>query len=134
MTDEEAIQAVRQAVASCLQAPLEDVTLQSRLVDDLGMDSLDFVDLVFLLEGSFGVELQGSELDNLTRLDPSSDEVMRGDYLALAVVEKAKPWVPALADVPDAELVTPAELFGMVTVESIWTVMKRVVARGGRPA
>ena len=40
---------VCQVIAECVRVDRATVTAQARLVDDLGMDSLDFVDLIFLL-------------------------------------------------------------------------------------
>jgi acyl carrier protein len=126
MNEQEGLGRVLETVASCLEVGLDEVAPDLRLVQDLGMDSLDFVDLVFLLERQFGVVLQGSELDALTRLDPSSPEVMQGDYLTETVLARARPWIPALNDVQDPTRVTPAELFGLVTVRSLWTVLSRM--------
>ena len=126
MNEQEGLRLVMETVASCLEVELADVHADQRLVDDLGLDSLDFVDLIFLLERRFGVVLQGSELDAITRLDPSSPEVMQGDYLTEAVLARARPWIPTLAELEDPTKVTPADLFGQVTVRSLWTVLSRM--------
>ncbi len=124
--NDDGLKLVLETVASCLEVEPDEVAPDDRLVEDLGMDSLDFVDLVFLLERAFDVRLQGSELDALTRLDPGDPEVMQGDYLTGATLARARPWLPALDDVPDPSRVTPAELFGLVTVRSLWTVLHRM--------
>ena len=126
MNDDTDLALVLETVASCLELAPDEVAPDDRLVDDLGMDSLDFVDLVFLLERAFGVRLQGSEIDALTRLDPGNPEVMQGDYLTEATLARARPWIPALADVPDPARVTPSQLFCLVTVRSLWTVLRRM--------
>ena len=56
-TREERMAVIRQIVAERLFHKPEEVTLQSRLIADLGADSLDFVDLQFLIEKRFGIEL-----------------------------------------------------------------------------
>jgi acyl carrier protein len=45
---------VRRLVADVLVVPLEQVTMQSALVADLGAESIDFLDLVFQLEEALG--------------------------------------------------------------------------------
>ena len=111
---------VRQVIAECVRVEIDTVTPEARLVDDLGMDSLDFVDLIFLLEEAFDVVLQGGELDRLTRLDPASEEVMNGDYLSPVLLDRMEPWLRGIASLPDRSQVTPAHLFSLLTVESIW--------------
>ena len=41
---------LRAMLADSLAAPEQTITMQSRLIDDLGADSLDFVDLVFAID------------------------------------------------------------------------------------
>ena len=41
----------------------------SNLVDDLGLDSLDFVDVVVEIEDIFGVKLTGEDFINVTTLE-----------------------------------------------------------------
>ena len=127
MKREEGIEGVRQTLAQCLEIDLEEVAADSRLVEDLGADSLDFVDMIFLLEERFGVELRGGELDALTRLDPGSEDVMQDGKLTESVLVKLRPWLP---DLGEAEAVTPAEVFGMIRVENVWMAIESRVGAG----
>jgi acyl carrier protein len=45
---------VQRIVAEVLVVPLEQVTMESALVADLGAESIDFLDLVFQLEETLG--------------------------------------------------------------------------------
>lgn len=129
MTRDEILDAVRSCVAESLAVPPSDVTLTARLVDDLGADSLDFIDIVFMLEKRLGIKLRESELDFLSRLDFSSPEVMREGFLTAATIERLRPRLPALDTVPDAARVTPAQLFGLVTVETLVRIAATELAR-----
>jgi acyl carrier protein len=53
---------VRAVVAEALDRPLEEVQLHSSLIDDLGAESIDFLDIVFRLENVFGVKLPDEEI------------------------------------------------------------------------
>ncbi len=130
MNRQDGIDIVRETLAECLEADLEEITVESRLVGDLGADSLDFVDLIFLLEERFGVELRGGELDALTRLDPGSADVMQDGHLTEAVLEQLRPWLRQLEGVSE---VSPGQVFGMITVESIWLAIERVVSNKPNP-
>ena len=83
MTRDELVTAVRALLADRLALKVERVTLRSRLIDDLGADSLDFIDMVFTLEKKFGIKIREEEFDFLSRLDFSSPEVMRDGFLTV---------------------------------------------------
>lgn len=119
---------VRRCVAESLAVPQTDVALDSRLVDDLGADSLDFVDIVFMLDRELDIRVRETEFNFLTRLDFSSPDVMRGAHLTEAVVTRLAEWLPAMRTVPDRSKVTPRELFSMITIESICIVCQRALA------
>lgn len=106
----------------------DQVQLHSRLVDDLGADSLDFVDIVFQLERELDVRVRGSEFEWLTRLDFTSAAVMQEGFLTDAVIERLSGWLPALATVHDRKKVTPRMLFSLISVEAMCLVAERQLA------
>ncbi len=113
---------VRACVAESLAIEAERITPHSRLVDDLGANSLDFIDIVFMLERELGIRVRDTELNFLTRLDFSSPEVMKEGFLTRPVVDRLAEWLPALSAVPDRDQVNPRQLFSLITVESICIV------------
>ena len=116
---------LRAMLADSLAAPEQTITMQSRLIDDLGADSLDFVDLVFAIESEFGVKIREADFNFLGRLDFSSPEVMREGFLTTATIDRLTPLLPGLADVPDKARVTPGDLFSLMTVESLCIMIER---------
>lgn len=116
---------LRSMIADSLAVPESDVTLQSRLIDDLGADSLDFVDLVFAIEKEFGTKIREADFNFLARLDFSSPAVMRDGFLTRETIERLLPLLPGLAGVPDQGRVTPGELFSLMTVESLCIMIER---------
>jgi len=116
---------VRALIADSLALQESGITPQSRLIDDLGADSLDFVDLTFAIEKAFGVKLREAELNFLTRLDFSSPAVMQGGYLTRDTIASIRPLLPALDRAPDPDRVTPGELFSLLTVETLCLMIQR---------
>lgn len=113
---EELFETVRKCVCTSLAVTPEEVRPETRIVDDLGADSLDFVDIVFLLEEETGVAARTTELGFLTKLDFSSPEVMRDGVIEPKLVERLSPWVPGLGE---EARITPRVLFSHLTVEAL---------------
>lgn len=68
-TDDVILDRIQEIVAETLRLPRERVTPESRLRDDLGAESLDFVDVEFKLEMEFGVEFyHDSVMEKLAEL------------------------------------------------------------------
>ena len=53
---------IRSAIALQLNVPEENITLDTRFVEDLKADSLDLVELVMDLEDRYGVEIPDEQL------------------------------------------------------------------------
>ena len=57
-----------QIIAKQLGIEKEDVTAQANVVDDLGADSLDVVELVMALEEEFDVEIPDQEAEKIVNV------------------------------------------------------------------
>src|SRR6186713_3626370 len=62
VTKDEVYKKVQTALVDALGVDEEEVTPQATMVGDLGAESIDFLDIVFRLEKSFGIEIPRSEL------------------------------------------------------------------------
>jgi acyl carrier protein len=61
MTDSELIEAVNEVFAESFEIPREKLTPQAQIFADLGLDSLDVVDLVAAIQKRFGVQVRDDE-------------------------------------------------------------------------
>ena len=52
-------------LAEQLDAEEDTITMETSLVDDLGADSLDVVDLVMTLEDEFDMEIPDEDIENV---------------------------------------------------------------------
>ena len=61
-TREQIFQGVRDCLINALGVSESQVTLESSLVKDLGAESIDFLDVVFRLEKTFGIKIPRGDL------------------------------------------------------------------------
>lgn len=62
MTQDEVFGKVQGVLEDALGVDEEEVTTDARLVEDLGAESIDFLDIVFRLEKAFDIKIDQSEL------------------------------------------------------------------------
>ena len=97
MTEQEVFQKLLPHIREVTGAPAERIRMDSLLMDDLGAESLDLLDLSFLIEEAFGVTIAGDEFERQARAR-MPDLVYERDGILTdeAVVElrKALPEVP----------------------------------------
>lgn len=56
---------VAKIIAEKLERNVESISLETSFVDDLGVDSLDMVELVMCLEDELGITLEDDQLEGL---------------------------------------------------------------------
>jgi acyl carrier protein len=125
---DERIEFLRKCVAERLFLQQDEVKLESRLIDDLGADSLDFIDLLFQLESRFGVAFQQDEFIDFTfrKLTPEG-------FLMLEAVEQLSAWLPDLKDVDDPQQVTVWQLLSLIKVETLLEMVERKLDQPTKP-
>ena len=69
------LEKVQAMLAEALNLPLEKVTPDAKIVDDLGADSLDVVELLSQLEDEYGVQIPDDEVENLATVADVANEI-----------------------------------------------------------
>ncbi len=57
---------IRALLSEQLDLDEDDITMDSKLADDLGADSLDVVDLIMAIEDEFEVEILDEDIENVS--------------------------------------------------------------------
>ena len=59
------LEKIQAMLAEALNLPLEKVTPDAKIIDDLGADSLDVVELLSSLEDEYGIVIPDEEVEKL---------------------------------------------------------------------
>lgn len=110
-------------LADCMALNLEVITRDSRLFDDLNLDSLDFLDVIFSLESEFDIELRDAELDKFMRGELIDPESLDNGLLSPGDIERLAAFLPALGAL--TEPIAPREVASFLTVETLVIVVQR---------
>ena len=104
MTEQEIFDKLVPLVREVTGARQDQVTMQSGLVEDLGAESLDLLDLMFLIEESFAITIEANEFERqaVAQLDGAPYE-QNGFLTEAALVELRK----ALPEIPPDKLSHP---------------------------
>jgi acyl carrier protein len=66
---------VRHFLIEDLEIDEEKITPEARLKEDMGIDSLDFVDIVVIVEKNFGFKINPNEMTGVTTLSQFCDYI-----------------------------------------------------------
>ena len=66
---------VKEIIVEQLGVNADQVTREAKMIEDLGADSLDAVELVMAIEEEFGIEVPDEEAEKLTSVGEITDYV-----------------------------------------------------------
>jgi acyl carrier protein len=118
---------VRRYVADVLAIDPGKVTSDASLIDDLGAESLDFLDLVFQLETEYGVKIPRDGI-RVAAQEGLADGFEQGDILTPAALERLRLLMP---EVPQARLVTGLKAHQIASLFTAETFVRLVAWRLG---
>ena len=88
---------VREIVATSLGCDLDKVRLDSALMEDLGAESLDLLDIVFGIEREFAIEITRGEMERAARGTMSDDEFAPSGVISEAGLARLRELMPEAA-------------------------------------
>jgi acyl carrier protein len=97
MSQPELNDAVREAVAAALGLEEDEVTAEATLMDDLGAESIDLLDILFRIERSTGVKIKASDLgEHIQGGIPDEDFGDEGGSVSEQGLEQLKKVMPQI--------------------------------------
>lgn len=115
---------VKKIIADVLILDEADISLTSRLITDLGAESIDFLDLVFQLEKEFGVKIPRGQLEKNARGALSEDEFEKGGVITEAGMHALKHY---LNEVPADYFKPSMKMNEIPTLFTVETFCKLIV-------
>ena len=108
---------VRAIVAEALAADVSKVRLDSNLMEDLGAESLDFLDIVFKLERAFDIQITRGEMERAARGDMTDEEFAPSGVVSEAGLARLRQLMPEASERIKPGL-RPVQILGLFTVQT----------------
>jgi len=115
---------VREIIADVLVIDEEEISQDSRLIADLGAESIDFLDLVFQLEKEFGIKIPRGQLEKNARGDLAEDEFEKGGVLTVKGMQALKNY---LSEVPESHFKANLKVNEIPMLFTVETFCKLIV-------
>ena len=117
---------IQDIVAEALYCEKEQVTPNANLMSDLGADSIDFLDIVFRLEKSFGIKLPRGDIELRARGDLAEGDFEVHGVLQEKGLERLRLLMP---EVPAEKIMTGLRIRDIATLFSVATFERMVLER-----
>lgn len=115
---------VAATMADALGCDVDQVKLDASLIDDLGAESIDFLDIVFRLERAFKVKIPRGKIVEEARGDLSEAEFDRGGVVSDAGLARLKSF---LNEVPADRFQSPMKVAAIPHLFTTETFCKTVI-------
>lgn len=130
MQESEVFARVRDCFVEALGVEPEEVQLGAKVIDDLGAESLDLLDIVYRLERAFDIKIPRGNIENQARQTTPGEYEVDGvlTALALARLQAVMPEVPAADFRPGLTVKDIPRLFVVATFHNL--VLKLLQEKG----
>lgn len=116
---------VAEIIADVLVVEESEVALNKRLIDDLGAESIDFLDLIFQLEKSFDVKIPRGQVEKQARGNLTEEEFEQGGVLTDKGLEALQAY---LSEIPAEDFKAGLKVNEIPTLFTVETICKLVVS------
>jgi acyl carrier protein len=96
--EKDVVQTVREVIAEALARDVSEIQPEHNLMEDLGAESLDFLDIVFKLERAFGIQITRGEMERAARGDMTDEEFAPAGVISEAGLARLRELMPEAAE------------------------------------
>ena len=126
---------VRQLVGQTLARDPAAIDPAARLIDDLGAESLDLLELVFRIERSYDIQITRGEMERAARGDMSDEDFAPGGVISPAGLDRLRALMPEV-EVHIQPGLRPFQIMGLFSVRTFARIVAAKLAEktwGGPP-
>ena len=124
MTKEEIYEAVHASVAEALGVEEDEVTPDATLMDELGAESIDLLDVLFRIERSIGIKIQAADLAEYVQGGiPDEEFGDENEIITAAGLTQLKKVMPQLDTEALAGQLQANQVMGHFTVQNLVTLV-----------
>jgi acyl carrier protein len=123
--------AVKEAVVEALALDDDEVTPDSTLMDDLGAESIDLLDILFRIEKSTGVKIEASDLGDYIQGGIPDDEF--SDENEVITAKGAEHLAKVMPQVDPSEIEGSLKADEVITLFTVQNLTDMVKSREGAP-
>ncbi|HIP92561.1 MAG TPA: acyl carrier protein [Thermotoga sp.] len=77
MEKSEILEKIRRMISEKLEIGIDEVREDANIIEDLGADSLDLVDIIMYVEDTFGIRVEDEELEKIRTLEDIVDNIAK---------------------------------------------------------
>jgi acyl carrier protein len=119
---------VSQVICEALGRDVEPLKLDARLIDDLGAESIDYLDILFRLERAFGVKIPRGQIAREARGELSEEEFQQDGVVTASGLERLR---IHLSEVPKERIKPGLKVGDIPTLFTVETFCKLVLKAQG---
>ena len=134
MTHDELFEKVRDAFIEALGVDDDEVTPEARIFDDLGAESLDLLEIAFLLERAFDIKIPRGGVQEASQQGIDPDDYEIDGVLTQLALDKLKEIMP---EVPSEELtagLTSNDIPRLFRVQTFVNIVAALIEQKGAKA
>ena len=68
---------LQEIISDVLNVEAQEITMESKFVDDLGADSLDIFQIIMGIEEDFDIEIDNEEAEKITTVQDAVDQIQK---------------------------------------------------------
>ncbi|HXG47838.1 MAG TPA: acyl carrier protein [Methylomirabilota bacterium] len=125
---------VAETMADALGCDVEKIRLDASLINDLGAESIDFLDIVFRLERAFKVKIPRGKIVEEARGHLSEAEFEQGGVVTSAGLERLKTFLNEVPADRFPSTLKVADIPRLFTVETFCKMVLRQQRAAAQPA
>jgi acyl carrier protein len=119
MTDNQILTTVQEVINQSSGLPLSEIHPNSTLFDELAIDSIDMVDILFNLERKYDIELKISEIEQYSKEELGDEPFEIDQVITEKGLEVLRKRMPEIASDKLTPGITIHDIIRLITVQSL---------------